>query len=852
MNHITYISMNYARLEKGARYRLTDRAPVFSWAAEAQHTQAVQTAYSLQVHAEGTLLWDTGWVETPKQECCYTGEALPVDRPLTVTVRVRDDRGEEGEPASETFYAADPAFVAPPWVAAAEDVPGRAVYFRRNFFLSGDVRRATLYVCGLGYHTVYMNGDEADTAVLDPLHADYTASCYFTVLPGMERFLDEGENCLGIVVGEGWRRAMGVCTVDPNLSNVHFFGTPQLSAALRVTYADGRTETIETGADWLWSHGPIVENDLFNGETYDAAQTVANWNRCDCTHTFSPVALADAPGGVTRINTLEPIRAQESFAPRSITPLGEGRYLVDFGVNIAGVCRLTLPRTMTAGQRITLVHAEMLQEDGSVYTAPNRSAAQTETYVASGDSRDLYIWQPQFTYHGFRYVEVTGYPFLSREDIRAVALYTDVASGSSFTCGDPRVNAIQAAIVRTEKNNIHGLLTDCPQRDERMGWLNDATVRFEETPYNFRVGRLFPKVIRDILDAQEADGSICCTAPHVFGSRPADPVCSSFLVAALQALLHAGNGAAIREGYEGFAAWQRCLAEHSEGDIVTYSYYGDWAGPDYACMMPGWPFSKVTPGDLMSTGFYYLNARLLARFAAMLGKAEDEEKYTADAERIRAAMLARFFNAETGQIATGSQACQAFALWLGILPEEKRALVAEFLHNKLVEEEYRLTTGNLCTRYLYDVLTEYGYLEDAWTLITQDAYPSLGFMLQNEATTIWERFELKKDPAMNSHDHPMYGAVGYWFYAYLAGIKPTAPGYERVSIHPYFPEGLLSVNATVDTPKGDLTVRWVRRFGKRTLHVTVPFGVEATVIFAGEEKTVGSGFWRFEVPESAE
>ncbi len=849
MNRIRHISMNHTRLENGVRYRLTDRTPVFSWAVEARHPDAGQQAYHLWVDDGALRLWDSGWVETSWQTCRYGGESLPVDRPLTVTVCVRDDRGEESAPRTEVFYAADPAFSAPAWVAASADEAGRGVYFRKEFRLSGEVAYAALYVCGLGYHKVYLNGEEADTAVLDPLHSDYTKSCYYTVLPGLERLLTGEANCLAVTVGEGWRRAMGVCTVDPNLDNVHFFGTPQLSAVLRVTYTDGRTETVETDDTWSWSHGPITENDLFNGETYEAAHTLPDWNRCGGGAGFAPVALAQAPGGVSRINTLPPITEQAPLTPRAVIPLDGNTYLVDFGVNIAGVCRLRLPAELTAGQRISLVHTEMLGEDGRIFPDPNRSAAQTDTYVAAGDGRDLGEWQPRFTYHGFRYVEVTGYPFLSEADIRAIPLHTDVAADSSFTCGDPRVNAIQQAIVRTEKNNLHGLLTDCPQRDERMGWMNDATVRFEETPYNFHVGALFPKVIRDILDTQGEDGSITCTAPHVFGSRPADPVCSSFLLAGLQAMLFEGDEEIVATAYEGFKAWQACLTGHTEGDIVNYSYYGDWAGPEYACLQPEWPYSAVTPGDLMSTGYYYYNARLLARFAALLGRAEDEATYTADARRIREAMLARFWNGETGQVATGSQGCQAFALWLGILPGGGRSQAARRLHDDLVERDYRITTGNLCTRYLFDVLTEYGYIEDAWTLITRDAYPSIGYMLQNEATTVWERFELKKTPGMNSHNHPMYGAVGYWFYAYLAGIRPVASGYDRVVIRPYFPEGLRSLTATVDTPKGKLTVRWVRRFGKRVLYVTVPFGVEATVVFAGREQTVGSGSRVFEADE---
>lgn len=838
--------MNRALLRKGPRYRITEQHPVFSWSVSALHRNAVQRAYSLQILCGTELLWDTGWIETARQEAVYTGGPLPVERELKVRISVCDDLGDYGEPREESFYVAGLQEPYPGWISAGTDVPGKAIYFRREFRLPEDTVGACLYVCGLGYHKLYINGKKLDEVVLDPVHSDYTKTCYYSMFSGLEKLLVPGMNCLGIVVGEGWRRANGVCTVDPNLKQVAFFGQPQLSASLRIQCADGRTETVETDESWTWSHGAITYNDLFNGETYNAQCTLVNWATPSFSEGFSAVAISEPPGGKVRVSVLEPIAEQEIHFPRTVTLLDENKWLVDFGINIAGVSRIRLPKGMKKGQTIAIQHMEMLQEDGSLYMAPARSAKQTDTYIASGDGRDLEEWQPDFTYHGFRYVQITGYPFLNKEDICAVSLCSDICSESVFSCGNALVNAIQTNIVRTEKNNLHGILTDCPQRDERMGWLNDATVRFEETPYNFRIAKLYPKVIQDIVDTQGEDGSITCTAPFVFGGRPADPVCSSFLVAGLEAYLHTGNREIIQSVYEKFAKWEECLSAHTDGNIVTYSYYGDWAAPEYACSPPEFPCSAVTPGDFMSTGYYYYNAVLLARFSEILGYESEREKYTRMATEIRAAMLAKWWDGETGKIATGSQGCQSFALWLGILPEDKRMLAAQHLHEDLVRNEYRITTGNLCTRYLFDMLTAYGYLEDAWTLITREAYPSIGYMIQQEATTIWERFELKKSAAMNSHDHPMYGAVGYWFYAYLAGIKPIDAGYDKVSIHPYFPETLQSVNATVETPKGDISVRWIKRFGKLYLYVTIPFGVTAHITFHEKVYTVGSGFWKYE------
>ena len=391
---------------------------------------------------------------------------------------------------------------------------------------------------------------------------------------------------------------------------------------------------------------------------------------------------------------------------------------------------------------------------------------------------------------------------------------------------------------------MHSILTDCPQRDERMGWMNDATVRFEETPYNFDISRIFPKIVRDLRAEQTKaeDGAITCTAPFIWGARPADPVCSSYLVAGYETWLHRGNTAILAEAFDGFAAWEEHLLARSESYIVNYSYYGDWAGPAYACLSAEAAQSAVTDGRLMSTGYSYLNCRLLTKMAEILGRTADAEKFRAIGENVRAAYLAKWLDPETGIVERGSQGAQAFSLWLGILPEEVREKAAAVLAADLVARDYAITTGNLCTRYLFDALFRYGYVEEAWRVLTREEYPSYGFMIQNEATTVWERFELKKAPGMNSHNHPMYGAVGYVFYAYLCGIRPIAPGYQRVEIAPVFPKELRSAHGVVDTVRGEISVRWSVRYGKRYLFVDLPANVTATVRFAGTVHEVTGGY----------
>lgn len=846
------IRLDYGQLKGQGRYRITAREnPVISWAAEADGKNVRQAAYRLRVWCGPGTLWDTGWVESEEQEAVYGGAVLPKERRISLGIALRDHRGEVSREREEFFFRSGLQRYETTWIAASEDQGERAVYFKKDFVLEKRVAHAVCYACGLGFHELYLNGRKLDQAVLDPAISDYTRHCYFAYLPETEGLLEK-ENCISAILGQGWRRN-GDCS-SRGWDSVRFFGIPQLALVLSLTYEDGTEEVIRTDGSWLWGTGPVVYSNLFHGETFDARRQEENWN---CfggkVSGFSRVKPVQPPGGENLPMVLEPVIAGEQYKAALLYSPGSGMWLADFGQNIAGVCALRIPKGLEQGQRITLKFSERLDQDGTVYMDTLRTARSTDTYIAAGDGRDLEEWRPKFTYHGFRYVQIEGLEELRPEDITAVSWYTDAVLDSFFHCGSALVNKIWKNMVQTEKANIHSILTDCPQRDERLGWLNDATVRFEAVPYQFDIGRLFPKVVEDILDTQSADGAITCTAPYVLGHRPADPVCSSFLIAARQAMLHTGNTDVIRRAYDGFVRWERRLGEMAQGHILSYSHYGDWAGPVYACEGGEADIdatrSGCTPGSFMSTGYYYYNAVLLQEFSRILGKKEEADFYRKLAREIRQAMLDQWWDEERAVMATGSQGCQSFALWLGIIPENRRREAAQRIHEDLVKRGGKITTGNLCTRYLLEALTQQGYVDDAWAFLTREEYPSFGYMIQNEATTVWERFELKKSPNMNSHNHPMYGAAAYWFYAYLAGIKPTGKGFARMRIQPFFPKKLLSVNAKVETVRGAVAVRWVKSYGKCRLYVTVPFSTEAEVVFAGKRSVVGSGFHVFEADE---
>lgn len=844
------VTLNYGRLSDETHTHIVDGGPVaFGWGALADGEGTFQAAKRLTLAAED-FFWDSGWVEGTEPSLRYEG-ALPEAVRIGFNLTLRDSTGRESAPYRSYLYSAG-VFWRAGWIGLDDALDESCAYLRRSFTVEKPVKRACLYACGLGYQQLFLDGQELDGACLNPALTDYRAECDYAFLPGLERILAPGEHVLGAVLAAGWRYNPGVSRFLNKTAD--FSGPKQLTAMLRLTFEDGEERWILTDEGWQAGRGAQVFASVFDGSAWDARKSHSGWNLPGFDgEGFSPARPLPAPGGAMRPMLIPPVKEHALRAPVAAWPAGGG-VVMDFGQNLAGVLRVPLPRGLTPGQRIELIHAEELTGNGLPFRDTLRGAKAEDAYTASGDGQDLLVWQPEFTYHGFRYALIQGLgEDFDVQGVRAVELHTALGEIGFFRCGSALVTRIHELCLETERGNMHGILTDCPQRDERMQWMNDATVRFEATPFNFEIGRIFPKIVRDVMQMQRADGAIGCTAPFVYGAVPADPVCSSFLLAGYEAMMHTGNLDILREAYPAFCAWEKFLISRSEGSIVDYSYYGDWAGPAYACVPPaggGDPgaFSAVTPGVFMSTGYSYLNCVLLSRIADWLGLPEEAQAHRETADRIREAMLKKWYDPRRAAMATGSQGCQAFSLWLGILPESDRQRAAKLMRDDLAGSGYRITTGNLCTRYLMDMLAEYGYIEDAWKLITREEYPSLGYMLQQEATTVWERFELMKDPTMNSHNHPMYAAVDSWMYRYLAGVRPQAPGWARVRVRPFLPAKLLSAQAAVDTPRGLLSVRWFKRYGRTVLQVNVPFGVEAEITLNEETRCVQGGFHVLEAP----
>jgi alpha-L-rhamnosidase len=524
-----------------------------------------------------------------------------------------------------------------------------------------------------------------------------------------------------------------------------------------------------------------------------------------------------------------------------------GLYVFDTGQNLAGWAALRVRGP--AGTRVELRFAESLFPDGMVNQANLRKAAATDVYILSGQGEDdgHERWEPRFTYHGFRYVEVRGFPGRPGPDaLRIRVVRSAVEPNGTFASSHELLNRIDRMVRATEASNLHGVPTDCPQRDERMGWMNDLTVRIEQALFNFRLPRFYAKFLRDVADTQAADGSITDTAPFKWGRRPADPVSVSYLLLAWEVYQHYGDVRPMAEHFAGFARWVDFVAGTAKDGVVPWGSWGDWSPPAafaQAGSAGAGAISAQTPLPLMSTGYLAYSAELLARMASVLGKPAERRRYEQLAKQTTAAFDRAFWNAERGGYGQSNQAANAFALALGLAPEARRPQILASLLGNVRDANDHLTTGNLCTKYLLDALSDGGHADAAARIATQRTYPSWGFMLDNGATTLWERWEHLTGGQMNSHNHPMMGSIGAWLFTALGGLRPdpAGPGWSRFFVRPKVVPSVTWVRVTHASPYGKIASAWRVAGGALALQVTVPPNSAATIAIPGRAGDITEG-----------
>lgn len=707
-------------------------------------------------------------------------------------------------------------------------LPARAV--RKEFQLERKIAQATATVAGLGLFELYVNDARIGDDVLAPALSDYDKRIYYMTYD-VTAHVKKGRNAVGVLLGNGRFWAPRVRVPIGSRS----FGYPKLRMQIDIDYSDGSHEVIASDETWkLSTEGPIRANNEYDGEFYDATREQHGWAK----HGFDDAKwqsaqLVDGPKGALVAQMAEPLKVMETMKPQSIKEVKPGRWIIDMGQNMVGWARLSV--SGRKGARVQLRFAETLRPDGLLYLANLRSARATDTYILKGKGKEQ--WEPRFTYHGFRYIEVTGYPGKLRPEAIEGRVVHDAMSGmADFVSSNELLNRLHRNVYWGIRSNYRSIPTDCPQRDERQGWLGDRSVTSRSEAYMFDVAAFYSKWSLDIADSERDNGSVPDVAPNFWQIYTEDITWpSTFLLVPQMLYEEYGDTRAIERTYPAMRKWIEYMRTFLKDGLMPKDTYGDWCvPPERPDLIHSEDPARKTNGTLLATAYYYQMLRLMSRYAVIAGQKQDATEYDALAEEIKVAFNKHFFNATTGLYDNGTQTASILPLAVGMPAEEERGKLFDHLVNRIhTESKDHVGTGLIGAQWLMRTLTENGQPDLAYKIATQTTYPGWGYMIDQGATTVWELWNGNTaDPAMNSGNHVMQiGDLGLWLYAYLAGIRsdPAAPGYRHAIIKPYPAGGLKSVSASHKSLYGRLASSWKREGNTFTLDVTVPANTTATV-----------------------
>lgn len=838
--------------------------PRLSWKLEAAPgaRSQRQSAYRITVaRTEGLLaaggadLWDSGKVLSTRQlHIEYEGSPLGSGERCFWRVQVWDAEGRNSDPSSISWW--EMGLLSPEdwtgfWIsdgsahpeseeAFYEDEP--APLFRRSFNVERPIKRARLYAVGLGYCEFRLNGQNVSDSVLDPAWTSFEDRVYYRCQDVTEK-LERGENVLGAMLGNGWYnplplRMWGRINIREHL----VVGRPQLVAQLNIEYEDGSVRTVASDGAWRTNPGPILRNSVYLGEKYDARLEQPGWDRPGFDDSdWSPAAAAESNVGELRTLPIPPIRATASLTPVSVSEVSPGVHIFDLGRNFAGWVRLRVqgPRGTTVrmrmGERLhadgtlnpmTAVAGQIkgLMEDGTPRGGPGAPeiAWQSNSYTLRGGDPEEYT--PRFTFHGFRYVEVTGFPGTPTVDsIEGLRLNTDVELAGSFSSSNERFDRLHEMVQWTLLSNLFSVQSDCPAR-EKFQYGGDVVATSEAAIFGYDMASFYAKTVSDHRNAVRGEGWLTETAPYVgiaAGNyvEGAGPVSWGLAHPVLMAQLHRyyGDKRIIEEHFGTARTWVDLLEEYSDGNIIERCI-GDHESLD------------PNPVELIATAHFFLAASLVARFASILGRSRDEVRYRRLAREIREAFVERFLEPGTGRFGIATQAAQAIALHLGLAPEgEVEEAVQRMVDEVLVTHDGHIAAGIFGTKYLLNALSDTGHADVAYRMVDQPSFPGWGHMLERGATTLWETWA--ESDNVYSQNHPMFGSVSEWFYKHLAGIRPDhhAVGFDRFLLEPKVAAGLEWVEASYRSVRGTIRSSWRREDGLLHFDVEVPVNTTAVV-----------------------
>lgn len=842
-------------------------APRLGWIVTSERRGARQTDYRVLVATELELLeagqgdlWDSGKTESSEtQHIVYGGIKLSSGQAAYWKVQVwneNDKVSDWSEPGKWTMGLLGREQWQGQWIGwkserkPTKETPKPNVYLRRDFWIGAGLKRATVYATALGLYRLFLNGERVGNDVFSPEWTDYHVRVQYQTYDVTD-LLREGDNAAGAILGQGWYSGY------IGMYGYQRYGMdPSFLMQLNLEYEDGTTTSIVSDSEWKASFGEIVSSDLQMGETIDARLKMPGWNMADFNEDdkWTNVDIMYDYRGWIVSQMSRTIRATEERNPELIRFLPDGRTIIDLGQNCAGWLRVSL--TGKEGARLLFRFGEVLDANGELYTDNLRFARQTDSYICHGGGQETF--EPAFTYHGYRYVEISGdTESIELGDITGIVVHSDLPETGRLVTSHPLVNRLVENIRWTQKANFMGVPTDCPQRDERHGWTGDAQIFAGTAAYNMDVSAFFAKWMVDLEDAQQPTGAYTDFAPFIFGPKTEFDNDFTYTHTASAGWADApiivawglyetyGDKRLLEKHYDSMKRWVEFnRKQHPDGIRRDVPQYGDWLSVNER------PFEEViaefgrmvshhstTPYDIFSTAYMAFNAKLLADIAGVLGEESDREDYLKLFVIIRDAFTEQFIDG-TGKIKGDTQTAYAMALRMDLIPEELRTAAIEGLVGKIEQAGGMATTGFHGTKFLMDVLTQAGYADVAYRLLLREEYPSWLYSVNQGATTIWERWDGWteengfQDPGMNSLCHYAFGSIGEWMYRNIGGIDRdvAAPGYRKLLIHPRPLGGLTAASCSYDSLQGRIETKWEVANGRFILEVTVPANVTARIV----------------------
>ena len=808
-----------------------DSLPNFTW--QLPSGTKAQKSYQIELTSGGATLWDSGWTDSDQSShVAYKGPALTSRQQAQWRVRFRDDQGTESpwsEPSRLEMGLLTSGDWKARWIRPAAEFPTdreAVALLRRSFPVSKPITEARLYVTARGLFEASLNGKKVGQDWLTPGFTPYQKRLDTLTYDVTDRIV-QGNNDLGVLLGTGWYA--GRLTWDPK-KRALYDKNPELLLQLEIRYKDGTTDTIATDSQWEGTiDGPILLSSLYDGEDYDARKQPAGWAPVAVNADLGPQRLLPKP--------FLPVRQTEILTTRAITEPEPGHYVFDLGQNMVGVAKIRIP--VKKDQTVKLRFAEMLQNNGTLYTENYRYARSADSYTPDRDG--TIGWEPHFTFHGFRYVELTGLPpgvTPQKDWVTGLVLGSDMKRSGQFESSHEKLNQLQSNIIWGQRGNFVDIPTDCPQRDERLGWTGDAQVFCQTAMFNYDSHAFMKSWLESMRDDQESDGRIPDVIPAVVRVKASPGWMDVGPVMAWESYVRSGNRKVLEENLpmmEKLLGWYR--SQSKEGLLPDIKGWGDWLQP-----YPINPKNQNgdTPYDLIGAAFYARDAQITADAAKALGKEEEAIRYAAEAKGVREAFAKHFFDAEGKlQNAPETQTGYVLAIAFNLLPADLKKKAGNHLARLVGEADHHLRTGFLGTPFIAAALDDSGHADLASKLLFQETYPSWFYPINQGATTMWERWNSYTKESgfgsagMNSFNHYAYGAIGQWLYERIAGLTPDPeqPGYKHFFVRPLVIPELTSARAELETSYGKAGVAWASKSGRVSLDVMVPPNTTATLLY---------------------